>query len=171
MKYDKSYGEYMYQEEMEDFTYTAYYLGRFIEYDEANKAYKKLFGNSNVLPKENILTIPTAYIYSKELNVYAESAIIWGDGGYTPIGGVIDAYESNDKIYVTVAYGNAEYTMDDNGVNKHILSLTDGSQVELTNAEIEKKDIYTKYKDKLKQEQYIFFKEDGVYKFEGVKNN
>ena len=159
---EKTGNEYVYGKE----DISGMYTNNFYKYSDVNKEYKKLFGNNKELAKKDLAKLANAYDYSSKVDAFAEVLLIWGDGGYQLIGGISNAYELNNKVYITVAYGFADIDVD-----QYILTLTDNSEVILSEKDIQNENIYKKYVDKLEKKEFVFFKEDGQYKLEEVKEN
>ncbi len=158
---------YVYEKSYDVETYRASYKNEFFEYDVANKKYKDLFGIDNNISKKNLEFDQIAYIYSKNLNVFASALPVWGDGAHTVIGGVVESYKLEDKLYITVVYGDVGY----NDVNNNELILNDGTIIILTDEETNNKETYKKYSDKMEKYTFEFFLENGIYKFDSVEKN
>lgn len=138
------------------------------DYNDVEKTYKSLFGNDFIpLKKESKVTYSLAqqYDYIKEKDMYVIYYIITGDAGIEPIGDIINAYKKGDKVYISVAYATA--WIDENLKDYHF-KLSDGTKVTLTYDELKNETKISEYKDRLEQCEFIFFKENGVYKFEKV---
>lgn len=155
--------EYVYEDEDVSGTYT----NNFYKYSDVNKEYKKLFGNKEMLPKKDFSAFANIYHYSKKVDAFAQVLLIWGDGGYDIIGGISNAYELDNKVYIEVAYGVADMINGD----EYILTLTDKTEVILSEKDLKDKNLYKKYANKLNKKVYTFFKEDGIYKLESVQEN
>ena len=142
-----------------------YYQGVIYSYNSVNEVYKSFFGNKKEALKQDILFDFTGYLYSKKDDIFVQFNPIWGDGGHQPISDIIETKLKNNLLYITIARGDASY----NGENDWSLPLIDGTEVKLTNAEIENKGTCEKYKDKLEKYEFKFTLEDDVYKFVSVE--
>ena len=162
-KYSEKENNYVF----ENNDFVGSYTNKFYKYNDVNKVYKKLFGNKINLKKEDVSKLANVFVYSKKVDAFAEVLLIWGDGGYDIIGGITNAYELNNKVFITVVYGEVTFGLE----NEYVLTLKDDTIVNLTETEAEDKNLYKKYADKLEMKEYTFFKEDGIYKLESVKEN
>ena len=139
----------------------------FYSYENVNNNYKQLFGNKyNANKKDSHIYFgfATNYVYSEKKDAYVWLSCECGEGADNILYGVTKAYEKNDKLYVDLAYKEGEHVGD--GIN---FQLNDGSSVIMSYDEIQNKETYKKYQDKLDKYTFTFFKEDGIYKFEKVK--
>ena len=139
-------------------------------YDAVNKNYNKLFGNKyNAYKKDNHIHIDyaTNYAYSEKKDAYVWLSCECGGRGNEIVYGVTKSYEKDNKLYIDLLYGIA---VDNSvGTEQFDLQLSDGTIAKLTYDEIQNKETYKKYQDKLEKYTFTFFKEDGIYKFEKVK--
>ena len=134
----------------------------YYSYDDVNKTYKSKFDDGNNAVEDNINIIFTdLYGYSKEKNAYVWLSCECGDGGNMPVYGVTDSYIEKDELYISVVIGFAESI----GTNKNVLTLTDGTEVTLTDSELEDKELYKKYQDNLDKYTFKFSVDKDNYKF------
>lgn len=135
------------------------------DYSEVEQTYKSFFGNDFApLKKSSNVTYDMAARYDYINDMYAIYYVITGDAGIEPTGDVINSYKKKDKVYITVAHVTAGYT----GSDELFFTLLDGTRITMTYAELKDKIKINEYKDKLEQYEFVFFEENGVYKFEKV---
>lgn len=134
----------------------------YYDYNSVNDEYHKLFGeNSNAIKDFVSYGLADNFGYSSRKDVYMFLSCECGDGGFLPIYGITNAYEQDNKLYISFVYSR----VDDNNQ----LLLSDDTTVKLTAEELESKETYKKYSDKLDKYTFIFEKTDNGYIFEKVK--
>lgn len=139
------------------------------DYNVVEKTYKSYFGNKySPLKKSSNETygLASRYDYIEDKSMYSIYNVITGDAYVNPTSDIIEAYKNGDKVYIRVIY--TTIMADENIEGMYYLTLTDGTTVTLTNDELVNKSKINEYKDKINQCEFIFFEEDGVYKFEKV---
>lgn len=149
-------------------TYEKVYFGcdgSYINFSEFDKEYKKLFGDETSPYKgyisEDRIGVEN-FEYIEEEDKYLSVTGQGGDGGRASLDGIKEAYKLDNKVYITYLLAECDPLSLEteticNGKEEFKMPLQDA----LDNK-------YEAYSDKMEELTFIFFKEDGVYKFEKV---
>lgn len=140
----------------------------FYSYEDANKIYQSYFGNKGNLKKETLVFTEEqlySYEYFEKENIYSRVSYSVGLGDMIGVGKTVSAYKQAGKMYITVSFGYSGYSSEK---EEYELWLNDGTKIIANQKEINNNETFIKYKDKLEKYEFIFFEEDGLYKFEKV---
>ena len=168
----------MYSQEYDSYSYKGEYGACYkdkeatiIPYDEANKIYKGMYGED--IPKKGFNRYYDFYDYNESLNSFVELDCAGGCGGscagpaYLKINKIESAKENDDSVIIRVRYQRPTINVTDSGIYTVAILY---SQIKLDSTDLEsaKKEVETKYLDKLDLYEIVFTKKDGNYIFKSL---
>ncbi len=160
---DKKENEYSYTAiTVNNHDYDINFYQNMFRYNDVEKTFKRNF-KTGKLVKNEVNLAWLSYFYSKEKDVYAEFVFDGGDGP-GPVIGIQQAYKVKNKLYIVIAYGELEYTD-----NEEYVVLDNDKKIIVGDYEYDYDKIVSEYGTHLENYELEFEESDGNYLFVNSK--